>query len=273
MEIRTITEASFSWGESVVWDERRQRLYFVDCLASALHWLEGGEGELHTRVPSSWPTGVVPMEDGRLLTVLDAGLVAVDPDDGREEVVTALPEGMGERANDACVDPVGRVITGTLNLGPAEGSTWRWSVDDGWLLLDPAIANTNGPAVVDLDGVSTLLVGDSSGDYYAYDYDVAAGSAGPRRVFGSMADLPGVPDGATTDVEGGYWCALAGGSQLVRFTSDGLDRTIPMPVEHPTDAAFGGPDLDRLYVTAIGAPLFVVEGVGATGRLEPRARV
>ena len=46
-----------------------------------------------------------------------------------------------------------------------------------------------------------------------------------------------------------------------------------MPVEHPTDATFGGPDLDRLYVTAIGAPLFVVEGVGATGRLEPRARV
>jgi sugar lactone lactonase YvrE len=74
---------------------------------------------------------------------------------------------------------------------------------------------------------------------------------------------------------------LFGGRQLARFTSAGLDRTVPLPVENPTDVAFGGADLDRLYVTSIGAPpdasstgldgaLLAIDGLDALGRLEPR---
>jgi sugar lactone lactonase YvrE len=150
MQIRQACETTFGWGESVVWDERRERLYFVDCASWKLHWLDGGEGELHGRRLPSMPTGVVPMEDGRLLIVLDGGLCAVDPEKGDEELVTAFPSELDGRANDACADLAGNVITGKLNLGPAPGRAWRWSAADGWLLLDADIANTNGPAVAAL---------------------------------------------------------------------------------------------------------------------------
>jgi sugar lactone lactonase YvrE len=255
----------------VVWDERAGRLYFVDCLASTLHWLEGGDGEANTLTLSSMPTGVVPTEDDMLLVALDDGLYLVDPDRGTEDLVAAYPDAIGGRCNDACADLSGNVITGKLNLGPAEGSIWQWSASSGWRLLANGIANTNGPAVV--DGGTTLLVGDTSADYYAYDYDAAAGAVAERRIFGDMGELAGAPDGATVDAEGGYWCALVGGSQLARFTTQGLDRTIALPVENPTDVTFGGPDLSRLYVSAIGAPLLVIDDVAVTGRLESRARV
>jgi len=271
VDIREVGNFTLGWGESLVWDEERERLYFADCAARTIHWLEGGEGELHTYAPPSMPTGLVPLDDGRLLAVLDDGLHAVDVDAATCELVTPFPDELGGRANDACADLRGNVITGRLNLGPAEGSAWRWSASSGWRVLDRDISNTNGPAVALLDGTMTLIIGDTSADYFAYDYDDKTGDVGQRRVFGAVGDLDGLPDGSTMDVDGGLWCALVQGAQLARFTTAGLDRCLAVPVENPTDVTFGGPELDRLYVVAIDAGLLVIDGLDVQGRPEPRA--
>lgn len=276
------------WGESVFWDDQRQRLFFADCLSGTIHWLEGGAGDLCTYVPPSNPTGLVPTTDGRLVAVLDDGLYVVDVDAGSAELLSPFPEGIGGRGNDAVADLDGNLITGTLNLGPTDadgnpvvGSAWRYSTTGEWTLLDPDIANTNGPNHLVIEGVSTLIVGDSNADYFAYDYNVTTGAVGRRRVFGAMTDLAGVPDGSTVDDDSGLWCALCGGGQVVRFTASGLDRTLPVPALNPTDLTFGGPDLDRLYVTTISGDggqgsldghLLVADGI-ARGRPEPRFRL
>ena len=273
MDISEVGDVRLGWGESVVWDDRADRVYFVDCMAWTMHWLDGDRTEARSLKLSSMPTGVVPTQDGRLLVVLDDGLYAVDPDAGTEELVAAFPAELDGRCNDACADPVGNVITGKLNFGPAEGSLWRWSATDGWRRLATGISNTNGPAVLDMDGRTTLLVGDTSADYYAYDYDPSSGEVSRRRVFGSVQDLAGMPDGATVDEDGGYWCALVDGGQVARFTTSGLDRTIQLPVQNPTDVTFAGPGLDRMYVTAIDGPLLAIDGLGVRGRPEPRCRL
>ena len=279
MQIDRIGDITLGWGESLVWDDRTDRLYFVDCAKRTLHWLEGGAGELHTMAMPTMAAGIVPTEDGRLVAVLDDGLHVIDVVDGTTALLAPFPAEIGGRCNDACADLDGNVITGKLNLGPAEGSAWWWSSTEGWRLLDPDIANTNGPAVAVIDGAMTLVIGDTSAEYFAYDYEPHTGSVGPRRVFGDTSALDGLPDGTTFDADGGLWCALAGGGQLARFTSAGLDRTVPLPVENPTDVTFGGPDLDRLYVVSIDGPgeldgaLLAIDGVGARGRPEPRARI
>ena len=75
-----------------------------------------------------------------------------------------------------------------------------------------------------------------------------------------------------------HWLANtnAGGGQLARLTTGGLDRTLAMPVSNPTDVTFGGPDLDRLYVVSVAGEgeldgaLLVVDGIEPGGRAEPR---
>ena len=280
MRIERVGDFTLGWGESLIWDDRTDRLYFVDCAAKTLHWLEGDDDGLHTfRLPSI-PAGIVPTDDGALVACLDDGLHLVEPDAGALTLLTPYPDDLGSRANDACADLSGNLITGTLNLQKAEGSSWWYSSRDGWRLLDPDIANTNGPTAAVLGGSMTLIIGDTSAQYYAYAYDPDLGAVGPRRVFGDVTDLDGLPDGATLDDREGLWCALVGGAQLARFTTAGLDRTVALPVANPTDVTFGGPGLDRLYVvsvassepgdTGLDGALLVIDDIGARGRLEPR---
>ena len=278
MRISRVGAFSLGWGESLVWDDVARRLYFADCAAQAIHWLEDGQEELHTFQAPSMPAGLVPTTDGRLVAILDDGIYDIDVDAGSAAVLTPFPEQIGGRCNDACADLDGNLITGRLNLGPEEGSAWWFSRRDGWRLLDDDISNTNGPAALVIDGVMTLVIGDTSAEYFAYAYDGATGTVGPRRVFGDTSTLAGGPDGSTVDADGGLWCALFGGGQLARFTAAGLDRTVALPVANPTDVTFGGADLDRLYVTSVAGPdgvgldgaLLVIDGLDERGRVEPR---
>ncbi|MEQ1787077.1 MAG: SMP-30/gluconolactonase/LRE family protein [Acidimicrobiales bacterium] len=279
VEISRVGDFSLGWGESLVWDDTRQRLVFADCAAQTIHWLEAGADALHTYQAPSMPAGLVPTAEGTLLAMLGDGVHEVDLDAGTATLVTGYPAGLGDRANDACADLDGNLVTGTLNLAPAEGSAWWYSSTNGWRLLDDDIANTNGPGAVVLDGEMTLVIGDTSAHYYAYPYDGGTGTVGDRRVFGDTALVAGRPDGTTIDADGGLWCAMVGGAQLARFTTEGLDRVVDLPVANPTDVTFGGADLDRLYVVSIGAgadgdslegALLVVDGLGHRGRLEPR---
>ena len=282
VEITRVGDFRLGWGESLFWDDRRDRLYFVDCAASTLHWLDEGEpadAALPTWKLESMPAGLVPAEDGRVVAALDDGLYVLDVDARSCDLLARYPGGLDGRANDACADLSGNLITGKLNLSAAPGSSWRYSSAGDWTLIDPDISNTNGPAVAVLDGELTLIIGDTATNYYSYPYDPVSGDVGPRRVFGDMAGLDGRPDGSTLDSDAGLWCALVGGSQLARFATGGLDRVLPLPVTNPTDVTFGGPALDRLYVVSIGlgaeeesldGTLLAISGLGAFGRAEPR---
>ena len=272
------------WGESLRWDDLHERLYFVDCAERTLHWLEGGEPPLHTVQLGTLPTGLVLTHDRRVIVCLKDGLHVVDPDAGTSELLVGYPDGMHGRANDANADGSGNLVTGTLNLAPGPGGFWWFSATDGSRLLDEGIGNANGPAVIDVDGQSTLVFGDTlARAVYAYAYDGRTGTVGPRRLFADHRALGGAPDGATADADGGVWSCVLRSGKLARFTAAGLDRVLDLPMPNPSDVAFGGPALDRLFVTSIAfdlgegitpppeaAWLVAVDDVGAVGRPEFR---
>jgi sugar lactone lactonase YvrE len=83
-----------------------------------------------------------------------------------------------------------------------------------------------------------------------FDVDPADGQVSRRRPLIEVELGGAVPDGLTVDAEGFLWVALWGGGRVRRYTPDGrLDREVLLPVDQVTSMAFGGPDLDALYVT------------------------
>ncbi len=283
--ISRVGDFTLQWGECLRWDDRRRRLYFVDCAANKLHWLEGAEPPLESLPLPSLPTGFVLADDGRLVIALDDGLHVVDVDAGKTELFTPYPDGLGARANDANADLDGGLVTGTLNLAPGPGSYWSYSVADGWHKLDDGIGNANGPVVLELDGAATLVIADTmASKLYAYDY--SAGRAGEQRVFADTTEVGPFPDGACADAQSGVWSCLFGAGKIARYTPAGLDTVVDAGVEQPSDVTFGGNDLDRMYFVSVVLPmtrreitsphagaLMAVEGTGHTGRPEPRFRL
>jgi len=120
----------------------------------------------------------------------------------------------------------------------------------------------------------------------AYNFAADTGRLSGRRVFCAVpSSLPNdaVPDGLAVDSEGSVWVAFWGGGAVGCFAaSTGSLRTlISLPVSRPTCVAFGGLQLDVLFVTScrqdkgeegdltVGEPLagcvFAIRGTGAQG--------
>jgi len=90
---------------------------------------------------------------------------------------------------------------------------------------------------------------------YVIDLDVG-GNLHNRRTFLTFGEGDGYPDGMTVDAEGCLWIAFWDGGCVRRYSPDAeLLLTIAMPVARPTSCAFGGPGLDRLYVTSASVGL------------------
>ena len=73
----------------------------------------------------------------------------------------------------------------------------------------------------------------------------------------SVAEEHGLPDGMTIDAEGKLWVAHWDGWCVCRWDPDTgkLMQKVRLPVSRPTSCAFGGPELDTLYITSVTTEL------------------
>lgn len=239
-------------GESPLWDERAQCLWWVDIRRPALRRLVPASGRL-----DSWPlremVGCIALaEDGRLLVAMGAEVALFDPASESFLTLARLPLRLeGHRFNDGRCDRQGRFFVGTMhNVTRApEGVLYRLQ---GRGQLEPVMHGLCIPNSLawSPDGATMYFADSLRHRIDAHPYDTARGVPGEARVFATSTP-PGFPDGATVDAEGFLWSAQFKASQVVRYAPDGcVDRVVPMPVDKPTAVAFGGPDFETLYITS-----------------------
>jgi sugar lactone lactonase YvrE len=256
LEIEIACSESNIVGESPVWSTKEQALYWVDIGGEKIHRLE--ESGQH----SSWAMGnrvgaVGFKSDGKLIATMPDGIysVALDVDGipGRvhAEAITRpnLPEGV--RMKEGKVDPWGRYWCGSTGATrkTRDGSLFQLSQNGSLRKVDEGFTLVNGIAFS--PDRRTMIMADSPDDtVYAYELDAESGHILGRREFFSTVEFPGFVDGATFDCDGGFWCAFIYDWAVARIDPSGrLDRIVRLPVRHPTMCAFGGPNLDTLYVT------------------------
>jgi sugar lactone lactonase YvrE len=100
------------------------------------------------------------------------------------------------------------------------------------------------------DGRTMYYTDTRTGRVDVFDFDARRGTISRRRLFVSIPEEIGYPDGLVVDESGFVWLALWEGGALHRMNPDGLvERIIPMPVTLPTKCAFAGKNLEDLYIT------------------------
>ena len=292
MKITRLDAPRCAGGENPMWDAARQVLHYIDNTGRKVHTYDPASGAARTFEMPAVITTLVLRRGGGAVVTLRTGVHFLDLDSGALELVHPLPDPPPHVFNDGKVDSRGRFVIGAstpnfANPGP-EGGLFRLDPDRSLTRLDTGIHFSNSPCWSP-DG-KTLYFSDSwLNTTYAYDYDVETGGVCNRRPFVNTSELGGLPDGATVDADGLFWVAVFRAGKVAAYRPDGrLERVIDMPVKLTSSVGFGGPQLDRLYVTTIAhdvagaaqgehgsepdeqaGSLFVIEGLGVRGRPEP----
>ncbi|KDR17045.1 hypothetical protein L798_09047 [Zootermopsis nevadensis] len=213
---------------------------------------------------------VIPLEGTKDKFVITVGRnVAILTWDGESSTPTDVKyvsavdnekELQGNKLNDGKADPTGRLWTGSLGPDtgsitdlPPVGSLFSFSKDWKPTKHVTKIKVANGLAWN--EHLNLMYYIDSlTRKVEAFDFDAESGKITNRRTAFDFEinEVDGFPDGMAIDIEGKLWVACFGGSQVIRVdpASGKLLSRIPIPTPQVTSVAFGGPQLDELYVTS-----------------------
>jgi len=246
-------DARAELGEGPLWDDRRQRLLFVDILRGHVHEFDPATGRDRV-IEIGRPAGAVALADsGAWIVAAQGGFWRVDPDTGQTEQIAAAEADRNDtRMNDGAVDPRGRFWAGTMSLHhrAEQGTLYRLDHDRTVHAMLSPVNTSNGLAWT-AAGTRMYYVDTRTGRIDLFDFDADTGTIRNRRAFVTVPASAGKPDGLILDRDDGVWLALWQGGAVHRYTADGkLDLTIRFPVTLTTKCAFGGKDLDELYVTS-----------------------
>lgn len=253
MRAELLIDCRNAHGEGVFWSADHRLLYWTDIHGERI-WtydpvagkardfaVPGRVGCFATRAGKRWSQVVAAFADGFAFLDLETG--------ERRDIAPFEPEKPTTRLNDGRTDPRGRLVAGGMDeagLKPIS-SVWRLNPDLSLETLFDGVSCANSTCFSP-DGRTMYFADSPAKEIEAFDYDPQSGVLGARR---SLAKVNGIPDGSCVDAEGFIWNAVWEGYRVERWSPEGrLDRVIEVPVRKPTCCAFGGPDLDILFITS-----------------------
>ncbi|OXT02778.1 regucalcin [Notoacmeibacter marinus] len=252
MRAELIVDCKNKHGEGVFWNPSDGLVWWTDIEGCALWSFDPATSQSASHEMSERVCCFAPRASGGLIVAYADRVVLFDPLTKEESLVTRFePENPQTRLNDGRTDRQGRLIVGGMNevSGKPDSSVIRIDTD---LKVQEIIGQVScaNSTCFSPDGSTMFFADTPDREIVAYDYDTQTGSVSNRRVHASFKDEPGLPDGSCVDAEGGVWNAEWEGRRVVRVAPDGtIDRMIDVPVWKPTCCAFGGPDLDTLFIT------------------------
>lgn len=253
MQASLLYQTACFLGEGSMWHEKRQQLFWVDIEEKKLHSIDP-----LTKVHQAWllssRTGtIVPDLQGRIIMGMHGHVNRFDPDTGESEMLLRIESHLpGNRSNDGKCDPAGRFWLGTMALDerPHAGNLYCITPD---LAVTTKLEHTsisNG-IVWTKDRKTMYYIDSPTGTIQAFDYNDETGEIRSRETAVTIPADMGSPDGMAIDENDQLWVAQWGGSGVYHWDplSGNLISKIEVPAPHVSSCAFGGKDLDHLYIT------------------------
>ena len=269
-------------GENPLWHPGEGRIYWLDIDTGRIFRLDHASGEHECFYRGPVLGGFTLQADGSLL-LFEADRIARLEANGTRRVLKEGIDGDMSRFNDVIADPEGRVYAGTIGRTDQSGGVYRVERDGSVECLWKGTGCANGMGFTS-DLTRFYWTCSTTRTLFEFDYDRATGHMSNRRVFDRVDERDGTPDGLTLDSDDAIWTVRWGGGVALKMNAAGEELSrITFPVSKTSSLAFGGPELDTLYVTTAGGDgegktasadgtLFRVR-VEARGRAEFRSRI
>ena len=253
MKIRPLNDIKADLGEGPVWDEKNQTIYWLDILNGLIHEyeFETGRGQ-HFSVGEM--IGSYALTDkGNMIIASKSGFGYIDKINGTYKLLAAPEKHLpNNRFNDGKCDPKGRFWAGSMSLiGEKEVGTLYKFENSIAVPMIKGVSISNGLAW-SLDSKIMYYIDTPTRQVVGYDFDMEQGQISNKRVIITLDEGSGYPDGMTIDAEGMLWIAHWDGWRISRWdpSSGNLLMEIKMPASQITSLTFGGPNLDKIFVTS-----------------------
>jgi D-xylonolactonase len=235
-------------GEGPLWWQGA--LWFTDIKQNSVHRFDPASGQTQSWRAPSQVGFLAPLNNGHFIAGAKTGLYDFDPAGGQFALIrTVEPDRPANRLNDGAVDPTGRLWFGSMDDEERQPSGMLYRFYRGSLApMDSGYVITNGPA---FSPDTRILYHTDTLERCIYAFDLREdGSLANKRVFVTIEEGAGYPDGSVVDSEGYLWTGLFGGWSARRYAPDGrLLERVAFPVANVTKLAFGGADLTTVYAT------------------------
>lgn len=239
-------------GEAPIWDYKYQRLLWIDTQGSLFIFTpkDGNNKEIKldrmvgTVVPYKEDTVLIALQDGIYeMSIITGALKFIADPEGRE---------VGNRYNDGKCDAAGRLWIGTMDKDctPLKAGFFLLNPDGSSKRILKEVTISNGVIWSD-DNTKMYYQDTPTCNISAFDFDNVKGEVSNRKEIIHLPDSLGTPDGNTIDEEGMLWVANWEAACVTRWnpeTGELLQR-IEVPALNVTALAFGGENLDELYIT------------------------
>jgi sugar lactone lactonase YvrE len=240
-------------GEGVLWNARSARLWWTDIEGRRVFRYDpAARGLDEIATPERLCSFAFVAGGERLVAAFESGLALYDPANGAVEWLYRLEHGAAPvRFNDGRTDRQGRFWAGTTVEGDGREPLGRLHCLDrsGRVTRQTDPVFVSNALCTSPDGSRLYFADSPRRTIFTYDLDRISGVLSNRRLFVRTPE-GAFPDGANVDREGFVWNAHWGAGQIVRYAPDGsIDRMVEVPASQPSSIAFGGPEMNLLFVT------------------------
>ena len=250
-------------GEGVIWDAAGAAVWWTDIQGSTLYRYSPQDKKLEQwATPERLGSFALVANSDKLICGFASGFAYFNPVKGAIQWLSKIEQdNPGTRLNDGRADRQGRFWAGSMVEVGEQGAGALYLIDHKLRVSSQISGLTISNGLCwSPDGKLMYHTDTPSRSIYRYDFDTVSGAISNQSLL-VRTEKGCFPDGATVDAQGYIWSAQWGASRVVRYNPEGeTDFILPLPVSQPTCVAFGGSDLNRLFVTS------AYEGLDAEAR-------
>mgnify|MGYP000740063152 CR=1 FL=1 len=241
-------------GEGAIWNYKTQELYWIDIEAKQLNIYNPKSKENRILETKSRIGTVVPFTKKEALVALEDGIHKIDLKTGISTLFNDMKNELPEsRLNDGKCDPSGRFWVGSMHFNQTKGKANLYTITSENILKKKIDSVTISNGIVWTSDKKTMYYIDTpTSSIKAYDYNNETGEISNGKVAVLIPESLGFPDGMTIDEENMLWVGMWNGNAIIRFNpkTGKVISKVEVPAHNITSCAFGGENLDILYITS-----------------------
>ncbi|HUQ64771.1 MAG TPA: SMP-30/gluconolactonase/LRE family protein [Flavitalea sp.] len=270
IKIQSVGKSHCTLGESPVWCEANQTLFWVDILENIIYSYQAEEKKINSWKVHEHVGFFVVMSNGNLVAGLKSGLHHVYlNNDGKAHTARIDridSENINIRFNDGMIDSKDRIWCCTMDMKAKNplGKYYRYDTNLNRSVIDEGYTIANGPTLSPNESI--LYTVETFGNdqipkgVYAYNLTSFDCINKPRKLLIDWTGKNTSPDGIVSDHHGNLWIGEFGGNVLRCYSPNGqLKLELALPAWNITKIAIRY--APHLIIYAASARLGVSENI------------